>query len=401
MSLLRVRAWSDSVPLHCQWALLEEGGQVQTGEGPLAALPRRARRIQLVIPAAQVLIAQAKVPPAARRGNGSVLAFAVEEQISSEPGANQVSWLGSISGGDALAVVDKLALARWRDALQGAGIGDCEVHCETLLIPLRSGEWSLAWNGHEGFVRSGDLEGAATDGGSRDAPPLCLELLLDNARTCNQVPRAIAIYTTGPALVPDLDAWSSRLGVTVRAAGPWDWRSALPGAGVNLNRQGRGWQGFSAKSARLRPAAWVLGAALAIHGVALLVDWARLAQERRTLSQRMEAKFRATFPEAASVVDPALQMRRKLVEARHAAGLSDSGDLLPMIEQVAIEAKALPAGTLRIMSYERGRMTLELFRLDPPAVRAMADRLRRSGLKVEYSGAARPDAAAVLVLRTS
>jgi general secretion pathway protein L len=97
----------------------------------------------------------------------------------------------------------------------------------------------------------------------------------------------------------------------------------------------------------------------------------------------MESRFRAAFPDAVAVVDPALQMRRKLAEARHAAGQSDSGDFLPMIEQVAAAAKDLPAGAVRAVSFEGGRMTIELSAVEEASVRRIVARLTQSGLSVD------------------
>jgi len=182
MSLLRIYGSLLEPPLRCQWALVNDGREPVTGEGRLADLPRRAERVQLVVPAAQVLITRARVPREARRRAGSVLAFAVEERTAGEPDANQVSWLGSVGEDDVLAVADKPGLMRWRDALAAAGIRNYEVHCETLMLPWTTGQWSLAWNGREGFVRSGEFEGAATDCGERDAPPLSLRLMIETAR---------------------------------------------------------------------------------------------------------------------------------------------------------------------------------------------------------------------------
>ncbi|HEX9183938.1 MAG TPA: type II secretion system protein GspL, partial [Burkholderiales bacterium] len=155
MSLLRIYAPLGETPLRCEWALLD-GPQSARGEGALADLPRAADRVQLVVPAAQALITRARLPQGARRRAGSVLAFAVEEASAAEPEANQVSWLGAAGEADALAVIDKRGLERWRDALEAAGLRAYEVHSEILLLPLAGGEWSLAWDGAEGFVRAGE-----------------------------------------------------------------------------------------------------------------------------------------------------------------------------------------------------------------------------------------------------
>jgi general secretion pathway protein L len=398
MSLLRFYGSPTDPPDRCSWALVNDGREVVVGEGSLASLPRRAARVQWVIPAAQVLLARARIPHAARRHAGSVLAFALEEQTAGEPDANQVSWLGAAGESDILAVVDKAGLARWREALAAVGIQGHEVHSETLLLPLAMDTWSLAWNGSEGFVRTGEFEGAATDCGDCDTPPLSLRLMLDDAQLEGVRPASIALYTIGSDALPDIAAWTRELGVAVCPTGSWDWRTASAAAGVSLAQERQRWQAFTGVVARLRPAAWITGAALAILAIALVIDWVSLANDQVALRQQMTARFRGVFPDAIAVVDPMLQMRRKLAEARHAAGQSDSSDFLPMIEQVATATSALPTGTVHAVSYESGRMTLELSALDPAGVRAVVARLQQSGLSVDPLPVSMRAAGAAVVL---
>ena len=388
MSLLRIYCSLRDTPQRCQWALLGDGRQAVLGDGPLAQLPQRTERVQLVLPAAEVLITRARLPQSARRRAGSVLAYAVEDETLGDPDANQVSWLGSAADADVLAVADRQGLKAWHDALDAAGIHGYEVHCETLMLPWMAGEWSLAWDGREGFVRISELEGTATDCGDRGSPPLSLRLMLDEAKTRGEAPASIAVYATAPDSSPEIEAWQRALGVALRLAEPWDWRTAPPEAGISLAQERARWRLPSGTLARLRPAAWIVGAALAVHALALVVDWTRLAGEQRGLRARMESRFRAAFPEAVAVADPALQMRRKLAEARHAAGQPDSGDFLPMIMSVAAALKQVPPGGLRVASYESGRMTLELASVDAAGIRGIVARLLQSGLRVDQGAAA-------------
>ena len=385
MSLLRIYAPLGDAPLRCEWVLIDERQSVQ-GEGRLAELPHRADRVQLVIPAAQVLITRAQLPQGARQRAGPVLAFAVEEATAAEPDANQVSWLGATEDADALAVLDKQGLKRWRDALEAVGLRAYEVHSEILLLPRASGEWSLAWDGGEGFVRTGEFEGAATDGGDEATPPLSLRMMLEEAQLRGARPHSIAVYVTAPGAAPDLAAWQRDLGIPLHALGAWDWRRAPEQAGISLAQERRRWRMTPAALASLRPAAWIAGVALAIHGAALIADWMLLGAEQRAVRARMEARFRSAFPDAVAVADPALQMRRQLAAARHRAGVPDGGDFAPMIGKVAIGLKELPAGGLRTVSYEGGRMTLELAATEEAALRRIVARLTQTGLIVDVTG---------------
>lgn len=367
----------------CQWVQLNDSLVLAAGEGTLAEIPQGAERIHLVISAAQVLIARARIPRNARSRAGPLLAFAVEEKLAGDPEASQASWLGTDGDEDVLAVVDKHRLDQWKHALDAVGAGVDEVYCETLLLPVHQGEWSIAWNGHEGFVRSGEFEGAATDCGSRESPPLSLRLMLEAAAVRNARPAMIALYSTMPGAEPDLMLWQQELGVELRSAGTWDWRTASTSGCVSLVQQAREWRVLFGAVARLRPAAWILGAVLALHAVALVIDWTLLASEQRRLRQQMEAQFRSSFPDAVAVAAPALQMRRKLAEARHSAGISDSGDFLPMIGLVAAAVKEFPAGTIHVVSYAGGRMTLELATNEKATVQRIAASLLQSGLMVD------------------
>jgi hypothetical protein len=57
-----------------------------------------------------------------------------------------------------------------------------------------------------------------------------------------------------------------------------------------------------------------------------------------------------------------------------------------MIEKVALGLKDLPAGSLRSLSYESGRITLELVAMDEAALRRSAARLIQAGLIVDIAG---------------
>lgn len=391
MSLLRIRCQLLEDPLKCQWALIDSEREAVTGEGRFADLPKRTGHVQLIIPAAQVLLTRVRLPQAARRRTGSMLSFAVEEETVPDPDDNQVGWIGSAGDEDVLAVVDKKRLKQCLDALDAAAIGVDEIYCETLLLPRTEGQWSIVWNGIEGVVRTGEFEGAATDCGDATTPPLCLQLILETERSREaRPPASIALYTTpgrggsaGDALepsgMPDIEAWQRTLGVPVRFAGPWDWRIAPSASSTNLIQERKRWQLFSRILPRLRAAALIGAMAVTIHSIALIVDWVLLSNEQRGLRQQMETRFRGIFPAAVAVVDPALQMRRKLVEARQTAGIPDTADFLPMLQIAGLGLNELAPGTLRAMSYDNERMTLELA-IDEALARRIAMRMQESGL---------------------
>ena len=396
MSVLRIFCPLAAVPARCAWLLLDDRATAEAGEGTLAQLPQGATHVQLAIAAGQVLLARVHLPPARRHRSGALLAYAVEEKLASDPDANQVSRLGQVDGDDVLAVVNRQRLQSWRDALTAVGIRVDGVYCETLMLPLRDGEWSLAWNGRDGFVRTGDLEGGATDCGDQQTPPLALHLLLDAARACDGMPAAIAIHAT-PGAQPDLAAWQQSLDVTVRLAPAEDWRAA-PMMTVQIDQERQRWRPAPATLARWRRVGWIALAALVLHSSALLADRLRLTGEQQQLRQQMEARFRALFPAAVAVADPVLQTRRQLAAARHAAGQPDAGDFAVMLDKVVAALADVPAARLHALSYEDGRMTLEFIAPRDPLARQIQNRLIEAGFAVEAPQAARGNGRSTLTL---
>jgi general secretion pathway protein L len=186
-----------------------------------------------------------------------------------------------------------------------------------------------------------------------------------------------------PATALHIEAWQRVLGIPVFIAGTWGWRRASQSS-ISLLQERKRWPLFSGLFSRLRPAVWIGAAALVIHSLAVAADWALLANEERALHQQMETRFRAIFPAAVAVVDPALQMRRKLVEARHAAGVPDTADFLPMIKTVGPGLSELAPGSLRAVSYDSGRITLELAAEEGLANR-IAAQLRENDMSVDIN----------------
>lgn len=383
-AVLRIRIVLADAAQHCEWALLETGCDTVTGAGLLTDLPGHEGRVEVLLPASDVLLTQRLLPAAARRQHGTLLAYAVEDVTAGDPLSSQVSWLGADAAGiNALAVADKPALLRWRSALAAADIKHFELCCETLLLPWVEESWSVAWNGTEGFVRTAAAAGGATDCGSTLAPPLSLELLLERARAEQNAPLFITLYASKPGAKPDLAAWSQALGLSVRFGGDWHWSAAATSAGPALVEQRQRWQLLRGMLPRLRPSLLMLGLALGLHALALMVDQVRLGAEQRELRAQMETRFRRLFPEAVAVVDPLLQLRRQLTTARQLGGIADSSDFLPLLAQVALATHDLPAGLLRTVSWDNGRMTLEFATVAAIDVPVLLAQLRQAGLQVE------------------
>lgn len=379
--------WRDSAS-PCPWVLCDESGAVlQSGADPLAALPKGCECIAIAAPD-RVLHVAVKLPPGARRRWQAALPFAVEEHTLGDPeDTHAVPLLTLADGRTAVAIADKPWLGRVVGACRTAKLPLRRMIPETLLPRCAPDTWTLVWDGVSGFVRTGSASGMALDNGDAATPPLALRLSLNAARKNSPPPAPGKIEVRFPQQLPEaqrnLPQWGDLAAALV--AGPaWDWRrEPIPDGAPNLLwgefaprfRIGEHWP-------KWRPLALILLAALGVEIAGANAEWALLAREKKSLAREMERSFRATFGEDSAVVNAPLQMRRNLADLRHTAGLPDNGDLLPLLDAAAPPLAALPAGSVRALHYEAGRLDLDLFFPRGDDLRTLQQRLQARGLGV-------------------
>jgi len=363
MSELRIyfsAAWRDSAT-PCPWALCDDrGGMQQSGVSPLANLPK-GHDCVAIIAADRVLNIPAMLPPGNRRRLQSLLPFVAEEFTLSDPEENHVVPGDTLADGRRmLAVVDKQWLQRIVSAAQQAKLSLRRMLVESAMPTATAESWTLVWDGQGGFVKTGAAGAVALDAGDAQAMPVLLRMSLDGAV---QIPKKIEFkfrHDT-PAELRTMPQWAD-LSVPLVAGSDWDWRRA-PVADTALNLL---WGEFTPRAKlqewwpRLRPAVWLLLAVLAIETVGSNVQWAQLVYEKNQQTKNMQRIFRATFGEAVTLVNAPLQMQRNLAEARHAAGVEDSGDYLSLLNAAGMALAALPGGSVVAMHYESGRLDIDI-----------------------------------------
>lgn len=404
MSLLQIfipESFSPAEQPRCPWVLRETAGRVlRSGDSAPHEMPK-ADAVQVVTPAAKVLLTNVRVPTRNRQKMLKLLPFAVEEKLMYDPETIHVA-AGSRQAGDdvPVAVIDR----RWMESVMGAleqtGLKPGAMWPETLLPKSQAGAWTVVWDGSAGFIKTGEFSGVPVDGGGTEAPPLALELAVQEAKQAGRAPKRISLRLSAGAQAPDIEQWSVQLAVPVTLDKAWDWaaEACQSAPAINLLQGEFAPAGFSADwLPRLKPALILGGLIVALQLGGGAMDWALLSYEKHKLQADMEKSFRQAFPEAKSVVDASLQMRRNLADLRHAAGQPDSSDFLPLL------AKAAPvlAGVANIQSiqYERGTLRLEL-RLQSGAVADLRGRLGVAGLHAEFDNPAAKAGALVKLMLT-
>lgn len=328
------------------------------GEATGAAELPAADEVWLSLPPSRVLLSDIKLSRQALRQLQGALGNALEDRLMLDP-ANAHVALGKIGTGDVhpVAVVEASWLDRVLALCRKEGIEAVGAIPENLLWLGEdvAGQWSARWNGQDGFVRSGPCAGFALDDGDANSPPLALQLALADARRHEAAPAAIALEST---LSVDAAAWSQVLDCPVL---PQRLQPDPHPPAINLlqgayARRRGDWLARLSSSAdlgRYRLAAGLLAAALGVHVLGTVVDWARLSWENKQLRAEMNQVFKDTFPQTQAIVDPVLQMQRQQADLRRERGFIEPGDFLHVLN-----ATAGQVGGVAGLNYEGGRLTL-------------------------------------------
>ena len=389
MNILRIYfsgAWRDSAS-PCSWALCDETGAVlQSGNDPLAALPKGNECIAIISPD-RVLCAGAKLPPGPRRRWEAALPFVAEEHTLPDPEDNHVvPGPARADGRTMLAVMDKPWLKHIVDACRKANLPLRKMIPEAFLPPFMPETWVMVWDGSSGFVCTGPANGMALDNGDADTAPLALHMCLNSAQA--SLPEKIELRF--PQHVPEaqrtLPHWNG-LPVALFAGPAWDWRRVpIPAGALNLL-----WGDFAPRARisewwpKLRPAALILLAMLGVETIGANIEWATLSNEKKTLMRDMERSFHTAFGDAGTLVNAPLQMQRNLAELRHAAGLPDDGDFLSLLDAAAVPLAALPAGSVRALHYESGRLDADIKLGRSDDFKSLRQQLQSKGLTAHMS----------------
>lgn len=369
--------WHDAAS-SCAWALLDDDGNIrESGSGTLASMPP-SDDATVVVAAERVLATAVALPQIKRSKLETALPFALEETLIDDVADAHVTPGAKLADGrTVLYTLNKSWLSRFLAAVGAAKVRVRRIAPEFCLLPTRGSEWSMAWDGAQGFVSTAHNMGGALDSGTDAHAPVALQLLLQH-----DAPAALRLFALGSDLQPP--NWEIGVPVIYEKQS-FDWRkAAIPPGAPNLL-----WGKFAPPPRIsefwpwLRPA---LMAALLLFGVEVVIsnlEWALLASQKRQLMHGMTETFQETFGADAAIVDAPLQMRRNVAHLRHAAGVSDEADFLPLLEKFSGALSGISGNTLRTLRYDDGKLDLEMTLANPSALDALQQRITETGLRAE------------------
>ena len=360
----------------CQWVILDHQGKVLSrGKDLLTELPQ-CDETEVVITASMVGFIAAQLPSNNHSKVLNALPFLVEAGLISAPEETHVVLASQIDAQVTVAVIQKKWIKRLLDQLASVEIFPIRMFPETLLPPLVEDGWSMVCQGESSFVRVNANQGFTLNVDVNHAEaPFVLTLALTQAI---HRPTSIMIYGEYPTFSSD---WAKQLNVTFINASQQEWLIANSKPSVNLLQGDFAPSGgISRKLVAFKPLSITLACLLALQVGFSLVDYAINAHKNRQLDQEMVAQFKATFPNAITVVDAPLQMQRNLDELKHGLGQNGQSDFLPLLSLVTTSIGGISSERLRSMEYQNGKLIFNITMPDIEQAQAMQQRLIASGL---------------------
>lgn len=385
-------------PAAAEWVSVDASGARSTpvARGTLAeaAAACGGRRLIVLVPSADVVLATPEVPARAGAKLLKLVPFALEEQL-----AQDVETLHfAVGRPDAerrvpVAAVDRARITEWLAQLRDVGLAPVAMYPEGLVVPSNPAHVVLLLDGERVFVRR------------PGALPLTLE--------ADPIDATLAVAGL-PPLEPDAGPGTH----VIVYASPADWelhrapiealRPAVGSLKVQLLPDGplpllaatavtappftllqgdfATRQGFAGEWPRWRLAASLLAAFLALHLLTLGVDWWRLRKQEAALDQQLRAAAAEALP---NVQDPGrLPSIRAAVDGRLRSSRAAVGEgLLGTLGVLANATTQTPGTLVDSLSYRDGTAELQLDAPDVNAIDRIQQLVSTSGFTAEMRGA--------------
>lgn len=372
------------------WALFDAAGRRISGGHGLPASWPAAEHKEAVVAARHGRIVTLQLPPVPPGRAEAAARFALEDQLADAPEDNHVA-LGNERGDNRVrvAIVASSWMAGFVAAARRSGLAWDRVMLESdlALAPPRGWRWCAASVAQPGFVRTHGGTTITVGPAQADDPPP--EITLALARGGADAPQTVHVDAKGASAVL-LERGRALTGVQFVAGTPWHWADAAPeafAAAIDLLSGP-----FSMDAPRavldigrlLRPALWVAAIAMGIHVAATFGQWLWLRWEVASIGRELSALARTAVPDfdaaAASGASPAEVLSRRDRDLKHRAGLVAGDDFLPLLARAAPVLSALPAETVRSLSYTDGHLLLDLQKIEPSLPSNLQRDLQHAGL---------------------
>jgi len=363
-------------------------GPPQSGPLNLAAARVAGRRVCILVPGADVLLAEPDLPPKAGAKLAQLVPYALEEHLadSIEDLHFAIGRRSAESARVRVAVVARALLNEWLATLRAAGIVPDALYADSDLLPQNPGQAVALMEADAVFVRA---PGASPVTLPADALAQALEIAQSGADTASGA-RGLILYTGAAewhahaAQVEAVRAHFDGIKVQLLTGGPLAlFAQQLPsGAPINLLQGeyapegGRtvGWQAW-------RVAALLLAGLVALHVSGKATQLHFLKNRERQVDASIREAVRTALPGEPNLLDARRRMEQRLAVARGA-----SGGLLPALQALAQAGAVAPGTSLQSVNFKNGSVEMKLSAPDASSLDHLSQALRSNGWQADLLG---------------
>jgi len=374
------------------WLVVDSRGAA-TGppqSGPLSlAAPRSAgRRICVLVPGTDVLVAEPELPTKAGTKLQQLVPYALEEQLADDIDDLHfaIGKRPSDSTRTPVAVVTRALMDQWLETLKSNGLEPEVMYADSDLLPQNPGQAVALLEEDVVVVRP-------PSGSPVTLPADALQEALEMAQASNPegggAGRGLILYTGAPewhehsTQVEALRERFDGIKIQLLANGPLAlFAQQLPTATPTNLLQGS-YAPTTSRAVGFR--AWRVAAILAACLIGLHV--AGKAAEL-SLLKRNEHKLDVSLREAIQTIMPGANTAdaRKLLEQRLAAArAANSSGLLPALEALVQAKNAAPGAVVKALSFHNGSLDLQVAAPDASSLDRISQALRTSGWQADLT----------------
>jgi len=394
--------------LPASWVLRDDErptGVLFHGNLQEAAAQAAGARVSVLVPGADVVLAQVELPAMKAQRLARAVPFALEEQLAGDVDDLHVA-IGQrdTQGRVANAVVSRQRLDAWQEQLRAVGLQADVMTPEMFGLHWgtedESGQncWSMLIDGQAGLLRTGAQTGLAFEIDSLlpvlqaciddagDSPPANLQLTVcgDDVFAGSSEHRALSTLCAEQGIDLSLDAKNEA-------------RSVMLAQGFDEQRAINLLQGDYSRKQQLekllrpwRPALILGGLWLLFQVGAFVMEYSHLSTQSGELKEQIEAVYRDAFPESRNIVNPKVQMQRGLEKLQGGGGQNDG--LLALLAQAGAVLKDTPGASLRTLRFKGNKLDVDVNMPDLQSLDKLKQRLNdEAKLRVEIVSASSRD----------
>jgi len=364
-------------------------GPPQSGPLSLAAARAAGRRVCVLVPGADVLLAEPDVPVKAGAKLQQLVPYALEEHLADD--IDDLHFAIGRRAGEAarapVAVVARALLDEWLAMLRASGIEPEAIYADSDLLPRNPGQAVVLLEEDAVCVRS---PGASPVTLPADALAEALEIAQSGVDVPLTGARGLILYTGAAewqrhsAQIEAARAHFDGIKIQLLTGGPLALFAQQLPASTPINLLQGAYAPTAARAVGLR--AWRVAAILLVSLIGLhLAGKLGELQLLKNREHQLDASIRDTFRTAMPGDPNSLDARRRM-EQRLSAARGAGGGLLPALQALAQARDATPGMSVQALSFRGGALDMKLSAPDSASLDRVSQSLRTNGWQADLTG---------------